>query len=253
MAPVIIGHRGARGERPENTLEGFRHAASLNIPIETDIAMTADFVPVMHHDPTLPDGRLIRDLPYAALSDIPTLGQALSALPDQKWLLEIKTYPVTPEKSHPPALMVAGVLESVRETNTSLSNIAIKAFEWEVLRETARQSPTIHRIALSAPDTEAARNIWWGGGFDKLTTPEAVAKAGAQTWSAFHETLTAAAIAHAHRAGLKILAWTVNELADFARLAPLVDGVITDYPSRFLPSDHSLLMSTRRFAKPEGI
>jgi glycerophosphoryl diester phosphodiesterase len=234
MAPVIIGHRGARGERPENTLEGFRHAARLSIPIETDIAMTADFVPVIHHDPALADGRLIRDLPYAALSDIPTLGQALAALPDQKWLLEIKTYPVTPEKSHPPALMVAGVLGSVRDTNSSLSNIAIKAFAWEVLRETARQSPTIHRIALTAPDTEAARESWWGGGFDELSTPEAVAKAGAQTWSAFHETLTTDHILRARSMGLRVFAWTVNDKQSFDHLAPLVDGLVTDVPTRLL-------------------
>jgi len=234
MTPLIIGHRGAAGEKPENTLAAFHHAARLNIPIETDIAMTADLVPVMHHDPTLPDGRLIRDLPFAALPNIPSLAQSLTALPEQIWLLEIKTYPPTPEKSHPPALMVARVLQTLHDAKTNLVNIALKAFDWEVLRETARQSKTLRRIALTAPETEAAREIWWGRGLSTATTPEAVASAGAKTWSAFQGTLTAAAIAEAHSLGLQVLAWTVNSQADFQRLAPLVDGIVTDYPTRML-------------------
>jgi glycerophosphoryl diester phosphodiesterase len=35
--------------------------------------------------------------------------------------------------------------------------------------------------------------------------------------------------------GLKIFTWTVNHADEFARLAGLVDGVITDFPSRFIP------------------
>lgn len=233
MKPLIIGHRGARGEQPENTIAAFRHAARLKIPIETDIAMTADLVPVMHHDPTTADGRLIRSLPFAALQNIPTLANSLAALPDQEWFLEIKTYPPAPEKTHPPALMVARVLQTLAEAKIDFSRIAIKAFDWEVLREAARQSKTLRRIALTTPDTEAARDTWWGRGFASATTPEAVATIGADTWSAFHETLTEAQVSRARSVGLQVFAWTVNEDRDFARLAPIVDGIVTDFPTRF--------------------
>ena len=50
----LQGHRGARGRFPENTLEGF--AATLAIGVDTlelDVAMTADDVVVVTHDPTL--------------------------------------------------------------------------------------------------------------------------------------------------------------------------------------------------------
>jgi glycerophosphoryl diester phosphodiesterase len=57
---TIYGHRGARAERPENTIEGFVHAVARGVAgIETDIALSADFCPVLHHDPEFSDGRRI--------------------------------------------------------------------------------------------------------------------------------------------------------------------------------------------------
>jgi glycerophosphoryl diester phosphodiesterase len=233
--PLIYGHRGARGEKPENTIAGFLHAKSVGVAgIETDIAMTADLVPVMHHDPELPDGRLIRNFSRADLPDVPTLAETLAAVPDMTWLLEIKTYPPHPGKSHPPRDVVSRVLEVLDATNTDPAKIAIKAFDWEVLREVARQRPNLRRICLTAPDTAAAWDLWWGSGANALL-PEAVAETGAYAWSAFHKTLKAEKIERAKALGLKVFAWTVNEATDFDRLAPLVDGIVTDYPSRYLP------------------
>jgi glycerophosphoryl diester phosphodiesterase len=190
----------------------------------------------MHHNPDLPDGRLICNLPHAALAFIPSLAETLAALPGMTWLLEIKTYPDHPEKSHPPETVVRQVLAVLDAAQTDPARIAIKAFDWEVLREVARQRPALRRICLTAPDTEAARDIWWGRGVTSTTLPHAVAEFGAQAWSAFHRTLTAAQAAEARRLGLQLLTWTVNDPQDFRRLAPVVDGIVTDYPSRFLAS-----------------
>jgi len=232
--PLIIGHRGARGERPENTIEGFHHARNAGVAaIETDIAMTADLTPIMHHDPALADGRLIRDLNIFECAGIPTLAETLAEVPDVTWLLEIKTYPPHPKKSHPPAAIVARVLEVLDAAKADPCRIAVKAFDWEVLREAARQRSTLRRICLTAPETQAAKQLWWGRA--DASTPHAVAATGAYAWSAFHETLTAEQIAQAKSLGLLVFAWTVNEQADFDRLAPLVDGIVTDFPSRFLP------------------
>lgn len=50
----LQGHRGARGLMPENTLAGFAHALRLGVrTLELDIAITADGVPVVSHDPAL--------------------------------------------------------------------------------------------------------------------------------------------------------------------------------------------------------
>lgn len=50
----LQGHRGARGLAPENTLAGFEAALLVGVTtLELDIAITADGVPVIAHDPAL--------------------------------------------------------------------------------------------------------------------------------------------------------------------------------------------------------
>ena len=50
----IIGHRGAAGLAPENTLAAFRRACAVGVQgIELDVHLTADSVLVVHHDYTL--------------------------------------------------------------------------------------------------------------------------------------------------------------------------------------------------------
>jgi glycerophosphoryl diester phosphodiesterase len=235
MRTKLYGHRGARGEKPENTLEGFLHAQALGLAgVETDMALTADLVPVLHHNPALEDGRLIKHMKFADLpAEIPSLAQALHAVPGIEWLLEIKTFPDQPEQSYPPSLMVQQMLAVLGE----VPGIALRvlAFDWAVLRALAAQAPWVRRVCLTAPKMAEAREIWWGPGFAGLSVPQAVAAANAHGWAAFQGTLSPAEAEQAQTLGLEVFAWTVNEAEDFYRLAPLVDGIVTDHPARLLP------------------
>lgn len=50
----LQGHRGARGLAPENTIAGFASALAIGVStLEMDLALTADDVVVISHDPTL--------------------------------------------------------------------------------------------------------------------------------------------------------------------------------------------------------
>lgn len=52
--PQIIGHRGACGYAPENTLESIRTAADMGVEwVEFDVKLTKDDVPILFHDDTL--------------------------------------------------------------------------------------------------------------------------------------------------------------------------------------------------------
>ncbi|MDE8347408.1 MAG: glycerophosphodiester phosphodiesterase family protein [Acidocella sp.] len=232
----LYGHRGARGERPENTLAGFHHACALGLAgIETDIALTADLTPVLHHDPELPDGRPIRAMALADLpGHIPTLAQALTEIPCPLWLLEVKTFPPTPDRAHDPALMVRQILAVLAASPAR--QISLLAFDWAVLRAAAEQAPKLPRICLTNAQTAQDRDLWWGTGYGHLSIPAAVAATGAIGWAAHHASLTEPEIIEAHKRGLDVTAWTVNEHTDFNRLAGVVDGIITDHPSRFIAS-----------------
>ena len=52
--PRVIGHRGAAGHAPENTLESIRTAARLGATwVEFDVHLSSDKVPILIHDDTL--------------------------------------------------------------------------------------------------------------------------------------------------------------------------------------------------------
>jgi glycerophosphoryl diester phosphodiesterase len=117
-AHPVIGHRGASGEAPENTLAGFEAAAQRGADaLELDVRLTADGAPVVIHDATLDrttdrtgpvSARTLADLrsvdagwkfspdggrthPYrGGEARIPTLGEVLWTFPRLALLVEIK-------------------------------------------------------------------------------------------------------------------------------------------------------------------
>jgi len=236
MAAKLYGHRGALGERPENTLEGFHHAKAIGVTgIETDIVLTRDLVPVLHHDLFLPDGRAIKSLDAAELpSTIPTLQQVLSEVRDIDWLLEIKTNPSQPQHTFPAPVIVEQVLKNL--AGVDWSRLRIWAFEWSVLREVEKQAPGLRRVCIAGKEanTPEGRNLWWGRGYEDRNISDAVASTGAHGRASFHATWGEKEILHAKSLGLEVFACILNEVEDFERLSPLADGIITDYPSRFL-------------------
>lgn len=91
--PPVIGHRGAAGRAPENTLEAIDAAAGLDVTwVEVDVMLSADEVPVLIHDEAVSrttngTGR-VPELPYARLraldagggARIPTLDEAIDRM-----------------------------------------------------------------------------------------------------------------------------------------------------------------------------
>src|SRR5690606_24626131 len=100
MSLSVVGHRGASAaEPPGNTIAAFRRAAELGADwVELDARRTADDAVVVHHDAELPDGRVIRSVPAAELTDwVPTLEAALDACDGMKVNVEIKNSPDDPD------------------------------------------------------------------------------------------------------------------------------------------------------------
>jgi glycerophosphoryl diester phosphodiesterase len=199
---ALIGHRGARGLFPENTLEGFRAAAALGLHgIELDVAVTADGVAVVCHDPALNPalargtdgtwiahpGPLIRTLPEGALAayDVGRLrpGSALAAsFPDQRpidgarvprleaalalpgltFIVELKTLPDHPAWTAPAAEMAEAALAAAERAG-ALGRVTFESFDWRGPRHLRRQRPDLQLAWLTRPETVAAAALWWDG------------------------------------------------------------------------------------------
>ena len=163
-ARPVIGHRGNCAHAPENTIESFAQAVSLGADaIEFDVRVTADGIPVVHHDPTVnrtTDGtgqidrmtfaelrvldagaRFTKDggktFPYRGKGHrIPRLDEVLEAFPVTPVLIELKT-----------ALAATGTKRSV-ESHKAEERTLVDAMDILAVRVFAR----------SAIPTGAARN-----------------------------------------------------------------------------------------------
>lgn len=201
-APALIGHRGARGLFPENTREGFAAAAALGIDgIELDVALSADGVAVVSHDPALnpaltrgadgawvgAPGPLIRALPAAALAAydvgrirpgsalaaafpdqtpidgarIPRLEAAL-ALPGVSFLIELKTLPDHPDWTAPAPVLAEAALAAAERAG-ALGRATFESFDWRGPRHLRRTRPGLRLAWLTRPATVAAAALWWDG------------------------------------------------------------------------------------------
>jgi glycerophosphoryl diester phosphodiesterase len=199
----LQGHRGARGLFAENTLEGFRRTLALGVAaIEIDVAMTADNVLVLSHDPALnPDitrdaggrwqdgqGPLIRSLPAAALAiydvgrirptssyaalypeqapidgaRIPTFAEALRLDLAARFTVEIKSFPDHPAWTAAPEAMAEAVA-AVADAAGAASRIVVQSFDWCGPRHLRRLRPDLTYAWLTSAQTVAAARLWWGG------------------------------------------------------------------------------------------
>jgi glycerophosphoryl diester phosphodiesterase len=235
--PRVLAHRGlitAAGEVSgvwENTAASFAaaHAAGVEY-IETDCQVTADGDVVLFHDPTLDrlvgDPRAVRDVRtrelrtiFADHGGLLTVTEALRSFPQIRFNIDVKTDaasgllgPILVDETH-------------RVLITSFSDANRRATVAAVLRAGAAVRPAtsggIRTIAavrgLSAVRLSPARVL---RDIDALQIPE---RRGALT------VLTPALLRAAHRVGVEVHVWTVNEPAEMLRLARLgVDGIVSD-------------------------
>ena len=239
--PRWIAHRGAGTLAPENTLAAFRLGARYGYRMgECDVKLSADGVPFLLHDPTLErttNGHGVAGhRPWAELS----------ALDAGSWH--------SPAFQSEPLPTLAALAHWCLE-NRHCVNLEIKptpgtesqtgrAVAQEAARLWAGQSPppllTSFQVSALAAARAAAPELpvglllgsLWSGWLDtamKLTCRAVVCQ---------HELWTETSVRQAKNAGLRTLAYTVNDAASVQRLLGLgVDGIITDRVDLFAPSE----------------
>jgi glycerophosphoryl diester phosphodiesterase len=229
--PIIVGHRGACGLAPENTLAAFQVAANLGIDgVEFDVQLTKDGHPIVFHDDEVQrvtdgTGQVI-DLTLSELETldagatfapqfrgerIASLREALDFLRGADLLLfiELKApwrYPGIEE----------AVVNLVREFEL-VDRALVSTFHY----------PALYALHGLAPEIALAE-LW----FDRLPHDDEITF---NTIDALDSLCTPEQIARLHRRGVTVTAWTVNDL-DLARdlMNAGIDGLTTDYPDRLL-------------------
>ncbi|MDE3060062.1 MAG: glycerophosphodiester phosphodiesterase [Pseudomonadota bacterium] len=221
-----IGHRGACGHAPENTLASMQKALELGVDgFEFDIQMSGDGEPVVIHDDTLErttSGRgFVSDYTFKELQQfdagkgerIPSLRQVLDLVDGRcRLFIELKA-----ESSSGP---VAAILrEYVARRGWSWEQLYVVAFDHSQLVAMRRLLPELRTGALLAGIPVSLAAI--------------AAEAGAWSINPCIHHISKALVDDAHWRGLKVVTWTANEPRHIEKARMLgVDAITSDFPDR---------------------
>jgi glycerophosphoryl diester phosphodiesterase len=247
--PLTFAHRGGAASWPENTLEAFRGAlASGCSHLETDLRVTRDGELVLMHDArvdrttngtgevsafTLAELQRL-DAGYRFSPDgvtfpwrgrgltVPTFAELCAAAPAARFNVEIK------ERS---PFDLPGALVSFIERQGIADRIVVAAERHELVRDFRRRSGG--RVATSASRRECLK-FWFASRlgltsflrlpYQALQIPVRVGRA---------TLVTPSLLDAAHREGLAVHVWTIDDPGEMKRLLDLgVDGLMSDHPGR---------------------
>lgn len=229
--PVAIAHRGYSQEGLENSLQAFKAARELGYRyLETDVNTTADGVTVVFHDPTLDRttdrNGVIAQLPYSYVREariggrepIATLEEFVTELPGARLNLDVKD-----------AGSVQPMIDTIEKYGLH-NRVCVASFSEKRRRQVlaglsqpVASSPgkwlLVAYFLLSAwlPAALIQRMM---RGVDVLQIP---------THHSGLTLVTPATVRRAHKLGLKVHVWTINDSARMHALFDIgVDGVMTD-------------------------
>lgn len=231
-----IGHRGAKGYEPENTLISFQKAINLHVDgIELDVHLSKDEELIVIHDETIDrmtDGKGIvnkmslpqlkrfkinnthNQKPLAAhFHQIPTLEEVLDLI-DQKCLvnIELKSYE-TVEKT------VELIENYIEEKGWNYNQFLVSSFDWNALQQVTFLNPEIPIGVLAENNLELAL------AFAKFIQAKSI-------HPHFH-LLTKENTLLIQEKGFLVFPWTVNNPEDILKIKSFnVNGIISDYPDR---------------------
>lgn len=166
MTIQIIGHRGAKNEAPENTLDGFTHARKIGLDaVEFDIHLTKDHRLAVIHDSTVDrttnETGPVADYTAAELAaldargtcldwpdpvGVPLLGEVLDVVKDFS-LIQIEIKSDTPERLEE---VVEGVLDHIRDRNLD-DRALVTSFDAVAIEISSRLAPDQDRAFIGRP------------------------------------------------------------------------------------------------------
>ena len=222
-----IGHRGAAGHAPENTLLSIQKAITLGVDIvEVDVRRTRDGELVVLHDQrvnrtTNGSGRIgdlsfeeARRLDAGSGQAIPSLREALELVRGSiQLMIELKEPGIVPE-----------VMNLIEDCHSN-QEVILASFHHPALIEVRRLRSTARTLALIdrvPANLDFAKNA-------------EVTHVGVSVGSVTEEFVSSI-----HRANYQLFVYTVNDERDIRRWSEIsVDGIISDYPERI--SAHRIL------------
>lgn len=230
---LIIAHRGASADYPENTLPAFEAAGEAKADlVELDYYHSKDGVPVVFHDKTLDrttnaivqwkrekveiasvDLATLKQLDVGSWFDSRFSGVTMPTLVEALAVIQPRSMTLIEHKQGDAATCIR-VLDQLRLRD----QVVVQSFDWNYLKDCHDLDRQLTLGALGSDEMSAARI-------------EQAMACGARVigWNAKY--LTQESIEGAKRRGLRVWAYTVNDVEQAKELIRQgIDGLITDRP-----------------------
>ncbi len=248
--PIVVGHRGASGERPENTLPAFERAVAQGAQVlETDVHRTRDGVVVVFHDADLdrttdasgplaersfeelrrldaghgfsPDGG--RSFPWRGRGvRIPSLEEAFEAFPGIRFNVEIKRND---------AALIDATLSAIADAGRE--KLTLLAAEEDDRMQAVRAALARRRLAVAQGASKGDVVDFVRAAQQGVAPPPEPMALQIPPTFAGRPLVTPELVAFAHEHDVQVHVWTVNEPAEMEQLLDLgVDAVMSDFPGR---------------------
>jgi glycerophosphoryl diester phosphodiesterase len=234
--PLVIGHRGCRALRPENTIPAFTHALAGGADVlELDVVVTRDNALVVHHDLAL-EGKPVRSmtLPEVVAFDrggtsspgfpkqvrmpgvrIPTLEEVFAFARTRKARLMVETK-VDPGVD--PEWFASAIDTLIRKYGLSRT-LLLQSFDHRTLHAMRKRNPEVGLVLLNP-----AKRL------EDYVGPAKALGPGAIQFVNFR-VVDAGIVQTLHAAGVKVFSGTTDDREAWARLRAMgIDGILTDDP-----------------------
>ncbi|KJK47586.1 glycerophosphodiester phosphodiesterase [Lentzea aerocolonigenes] len=221
-----------------------------------------DTKPAFPGDPDFPyAGKYVKDLTFAQVRTLDCGSTRWSQYPDQelspgarmptlaelfdlarkhrawgiRFNIETKVEAAAPHETAPREQFVQRAVREIRRSGF-LNNVTIQSFDWGTLMRMREVEPRLPLVALTQPEFLRPGSPWTGGlNLDDFggSVAKAVRSFGAKALSPVHTMVTKELVAEAHREGLVVIPWTVDDVPRMHEIIDTgADGLITDYPDR---------------------
>jgi glycerophosphoryl diester phosphodiesterase len=265
----LEGHRGARGLMPENTIPAMLLAIDLGVTtLEMDTHISSDNQVLLSHDPyinpehdLLPDGSeipashkrkyVLYQMEYQDIRAFdagskfydkfpqqkkvkvhkPLLAELIDSvqaylqqkgLPQVYYNIETKSKPGGDGKRHPAPQEFVDLLVGVIQEKGLAEWVIIQSFDVRTLQVLRQKYPHIKTSLLVENVKGLNKNLEALGFIPDIYSP-------------YYKLVTKRLLQNCHAKGMKVVPWTVNDLAAMRRLKEMgVDGLISDYPNLYV-------------------
>ena len=229
--PIPFAHRGGTSEAPENTMPAFEHAVSLGFRyLETDVHLSADGVLMAFHDPDLSrtcgvKGTIadmtadeLEEVRVDGRASIPLMSELFEAFPDVRFNIDCKSDDA------------AGPLAALIRRHEAIDRVCIGAFSHARLTK-LRTLLGPELLSCASPQEVASLRFAGRVAGHARRVAQVPVRFGEPTGPKGIRVVTERFVDNAHRRGVPVHVWTIDDPDEMHRLLDLgVDGIMTDRP-----------------------